>query len=189
VSSDSADAGPSAHRIPVDEQLRQQEQGRQRSNGRTRSVQDFLVDIAMFHEKYGLAYNGKPRVLPPELHAFRVLFMREEIDEHEEVQSFLFDETTKGPTFRDQGIILGGLEKQLDALVDEMYVVLGTAYQQGFFPMFEEAWRRVHNANMLKVRATNAVDSARGSTFDVIKPEGWTPPSHTDLIEDHAHRS
>lgn len=50
------------------------------------------------------------------------------------------------------------------------------------FP-FVEAWRRVQLANMSKVRATSADQSKRGSTFDVVKPPGWEPPSHTDLVE------
>lgn len=188
--SDNVDAGPSAGRIPVDEQLMAAEQQRREKRQRIAPQRpDFLQDIADFHVKYGLPYSGKARVLPPELHNFRIKFMREEIDEHEEVQTFLYDETTKPAEYRDQGVILEGLEKQLDALVDEMYVLLGTAYLQGMFSSFEEAWRRVHHANMQKVRATNAVDSARGSTFDVIKPAGWTPPSHKDLLEDHSHRS
>jgi len=68
---------------------------------------------------------------------------------------------------------------QLDALVDLAYVVLGTAFMHGFD--FNEAWRRVHAANMQKVRATSPDVSKRNSSLDVVKPEGWTPPDLSDL--------
>lgn len=69
---------------------------------------------------------------------------------------------------------------QFDALIDLAYVVLGTAHLQGFD--FEEGWRRVHAANMSKVRARRKSDSKRKSKFDVVKPEGWQAPVLTDLI-------
>jgi predicted HAD superfamily Cof-like phosphohydrolase len=69
---------------------------------------------------------------------------------------------------------------QLDALVDLVYVALGTAHMQGFD--FNEAWRRVHDANMQKVRAQNADESKRGSALDVVKPEGWKPADLSDLV-------
>lgn len=41
---------------------------------------------------------------------------------------------------------------------------------------WEEGWSAVQQANMSKVRALRHEDSKRGSTFDVVKPEGWSPP-------------
>jgi predicted HAD superfamily Cof-like phosphohydrolase len=117
-----------------------------------------LEDIKKFHEKFGLAYNGPPRDLPEELHSFRVNFMMEELEEYLRAQS---------------------LVDKLDALVDLIYVALGTAHLHGFD--FEKAWRRVHEANMKKARAERTTDSRRGSTFDVVKPDGWTPPDLSDL--------
>ena len=118
-----------------------------------------MKDIKEFHEKFGLAYNGRPRDLSKELSDFRVHFMLEELDE-----------------YRDSNHLVD----KLDALVDLVYVALGTAYLHGFD--FDEAWRRVHEANMKKVRAEVATDSKRGSTFDVVKPDGWAPPDLSDLV-------
>lgn len=145
---------------------------------------DPISDIVAFHEKFGLAYNGKPRSLPDDLFSFRIGFMREELDELEVAQ---FDATRAIDFGDDEADLVHHLEKQLDALVDELYVLLGTAYLMGMIGVFPEAWRRVHEANMKKVRAERASQSTRGSTFDVVKPDGWEPPSHTDLVEDHAH--
>jgi predicted HAD superfamily Cof-like phosphohydrolase len=116
-------------------------------------------DIKEFHEKFGLDYQGPPRQLDLELRVFRKDFMKEELTEY--CQS-------------------DDLHGQLDALVDLVYVALGTAYMQGFD--FNEAWRRVHEANMKKVRADRADQSKRGSTFDVVKPPGWTAPDLRDLV-------
>lgn len=127
--------------------------------------QDFLEDIKAFHEKFQLSYKAGPRLLSPELKDFRAKFMREELDEY--LLSYLSNEVT-------------AMELSLDALVDLVYVALGTAYLHGYD--FREAWRRVHLANMRKQRVLNPADSKRGSTYDVIKPPGWQAPYMRDLV-------
>lgn len=144
---------------------------------------DMMGDIEDFHEKFGLSYKGKPRALLGELFDFRLGFMREEVNEYEDEQEALKIALDRND---EQGIALR-LEKQLDALIDEVYVVLGTAYLQFGRRIFNEAWDRVHRANMQKIRAETKDDSKRGSTFDVVKPQGWKAPNHLDLVEDHAH--
>lgn len=139
--------------------------------------QTLFADIAAFHEKFGLEYGGPARTLPEELGKFRIGFMAEELGEYcmdEEHIKVVVDYIKTRPS---QDV---PLDKQLDALVDLVYVALGTAYMQGF--NFNEAWRRVHAANMKKVRAERAVDSARGSTYDVVKPPGWVAPDLSDLV-------
>jgi len=145
-------------------------------------MQTMFEDIRAFHEKFGLEYNGKPRMLPEELSDFRFKFLQEEMEEYavNEVQG-----QNELGQFNDGGSVELALDGMLDALVDLVYVAMGTAYMHGFD--FEEAWKRVHEANMAKVRAEKPDDSKRGSTYDVVKPEGWTPPSHLDLVKDHAH--
>ena len=112
------------------------------------------TDIKDFHEKFGLQYEGPARSLPQDLASFRLNFLIEETDEY---------------------ILAEKRADQLDALVDLVYVAMGTAYLHGFD--FEEAWRRVHEANMAKVRGPSA-----RSGDDIIKPEGWKPPYHGDLV-------
>lgn len=147
-------------------------------------------DIREFHEKFELTYKGKPRSLPIDLLTFRLKFLLEELEEYELNATALADQLLPDFIGRDDGMILINLERALDALVDLVYVALGTSYLHGF--NFDEAWRRVHHANMQKVRAPSAeaseASSGRGSTYDVIKPPGWEPPRHVDLVEDHAHR-
>lgn len=151
----------------------------------TKSIDRMWQDVKDFHRKFGLEYTGKPRVLEGELGKFRVDFMSEEHCEyvaHRDALLLTFAEDSG-----DDANTAFHLEHMLDALVDLTYVVLGTAVLHGF--NFPEAWRRVHEANMAKRRAETADESKRGTTFDVIKPPGWEPPNHADLVEDHAHRN
>lgn len=74
---------------------------------------NLMSDITDFHKKFGLEYDGPPRLLPADLQHFRTKFMEEENDE------FLGAQTA---------------EDQLDALVDLAYVVYGTMYLHGGEP-------------------------------------------------------
>lgn len=125
---------------------------------------DFINDVKEFNEKFGLTYKGRTRFLPSDVNHYRTEFMREELNEY--VISY-------------NNADLAG---QLDALVDLMYVVIGTAEMQGFD--LKEAWARVHAANMTKVRATDAIESKRNHILDVVKPEGWKAPNLNDLIDE-----
>ena len=121
----------------------------------------YIIDIVDFHRKFGLEYVGPPRALVPDMSEFRIKFLQEELDEYK------------------QAVKDCDLEKQCDSLIDLVYVALGTAHLQGF--PFQAGWQRVQDANMAKVRGTKRT-SPRGSTYDVVKPRGWIPPSLTDLV-------
>lgn len=130
---------------------------------------DLVTDISVFHEKFNLTYDGPPRLLDPETVEFRIKFMQEELNEYCE------------------GVSEGNLSKQLDALVDLVYVALGTSYLQGF--PFALAWDAVHRANLRKERAgPNGEGSKRGSPLDVIKPEGWQPPDIEAVLMYYSRR-
>ena len=67
------------------------------------------------------------------------------------------------------------LVEMADALVDIVYVTIGTAMACGI--NFQACWDEVHRSNMQKRRAKpDGSDSKRGSGLDIVKPEGWTPP-------------
>jgi len=119
-----------------------------------------FANIREFHEKHGLAYDGPPRELDPDLEKYRMEVLDEE---HEEIRATKND------------------EEKFDGLIDEIYFILGYIYLRGW--NFNEAWRRVHWANMLKQRAKpDGSDSKRKSSWDVIKPDGWVHPSLADLV-------
>lgn len=118
----------------------------------------FTQDIFEFHEKFGIAYYGPPRYLDLDLADFRIKFLSEEIEEYAEA------------------VYVGDKAKMFDALVDLVYVALGTAHLHGF--NFDEGWARVHAANMTKVKGP----SERSAHYDVIKPPNFVPPDLSDLV-------
>ena len=121
-------------------------------------VSGYMSDIIEFHEKFGIAYYGPPRILPEDLSSFRLKFMGEELVEYDEA------------TLDDDKVSM------LDALVDLVYVALGTAHLHGF--NFDEAWARVHRANMTKIKGP----SERSAHYDVIKPPDFVKPDLSDLV-------
>jgi len=146
-------------------------------------MSDFYQDVIDFHEKFGHKATHKPRVLEFEMFRFRMELMMEELKEYETAHRNARHLLTVAP--EDKAEINVQLEHVLDGLVDLVYVVLGTAYFHGFD--VREAWRRVHEANMKKVRASNALESKRKYSLDIVKPQGWQPPYLSDLVEDNEH--
>jgi predicted HAD superfamily Cof-like phosphohydrolase len=120
-------------------------------------------DVFLFHQKFGLTPPEKPKLLDKDTLAFRKKLIEEEYNEF------------------FQANIAGDLEKAADALVDLVYVAMGTAVMMGL--PWQELWDEVQKKNMQKVRANHPSESKRGSTLDVIKPEGWTPPDHAPALK------
>jgi predicted HAD superfamily Cof-like phosphohydrolase len=152
---------------------------------------DWLLDIAVFHERFEQAYVGLPRALPIDLLMFRLKFMEEELAEWYDSTLALSVEIQKQRPDPDK--ISEYMSLSLDSIVDLMYVTLGTAYQQGLFPVLEEAWKRVQAANMSKIKKLKGngteQESGRDPVYDVVKPADFKPPSHYDLVKNHAHTS
>lgn len=68
----------------------------------------------------------------------------------------------------------------VDALIDTIYVALGTLYMMGV-PV-QECWDAVQHANMSKVKGVGK----RGNKIDAIKPDGWVGPEaiiHAALVK------
>ena len=128
-------------------------------NNKVRRLRSGLYkDRVAFHKKFKLGYSCPPRKLDyPEAQAR----YRHQFEELQELS---------------KAIHTGKLEETLDALVDIVYVAIGTAYLSGFD--FNEAWNRVHRANMKKVRC-----ATKRSPIDIVKPLGWKPPNLKDLCK------
>lgn len=117
---------------------------------------DMFYDITQFHQKFDLPVPTVPSFASEEIMEFRMKFLREELDE--------FVEAYKGEN----------LVKAFDALIDLVYVALGTARMMNL--PFDKGWAVVHQANMRKVRARHTSQSKRNTLFDVVKPVGWVSP-------------
>jgi predicted HAD superfamily Cof-like phosphohydrolase len=125
---------------------------------------DILKDIDNFHKKYGFEKNEKVDIPNnSELINFRTAFLMEELAEY-----------TNAITKKDAA-------GALDALVDIVYIALGTAWL--FNLPFEKAWNEVQKANMNKIRAKDKTGK-RGTKFDVVKPKDWKAPNIEKIIEE-----
>jgi len=124
--------------------------------------ENWVADIAELHDHYG--FTNKFDELEPEMLKeylqFRIKFLQEELDE------------MKSATEADDVI---------DALIDLCVVAIGTL--DAFNVASNEAWDRVHEANMNK---EPGIKASRPNPFglpDLIKPVGWIAPDHKDIAK------
>ena len=127
-----------------------------------------IKDIDQFHKKFKFEKNDKVGIPENnELVNFRTSFLIDELAEY------------------TQAITKGDSAAALDALVDIVYIALGTAWL--FNLPFEKAWNEVQKANMSKVR-TKRKSKKRGTSFDVVKPKGWQAPDIEQIIEEERNK-
>ena len=125
---------------------------------------NLILDIDRFHKKFGFEKNNKVGIPDdPELVNFRTSFLMEELSEY------------------TNAIVKKDTAGALDALVDIVYIALGTAWL--FNLPFDKAWKEIQSANMKKVRAKDKTGK-RGTKFDVIKPKGFREPNIERIIEE-----
>lgn len=117
-------------------------------------------DVKDFHKKFGLLAYDTPGLLTHRKLKERVEFLQEELNEFVE------------------GCARQDLAEQADALVDLVYVAMGTAAMLGL--PWEVLWDDVQRANMSKVRGV----THRGHAVDVTKPAGWIGPQTHQILRD-----
>lgn len=119
--------------------------------------------VEAMHRKFGIAYDGPPRKLPPEEFRFRVAAMKEELQEYIDSEG-------------------SNLIDQYDALLDLITFALGTLHRQGL--PFLEGHVAVMSCNMKKEVGPNP--KRGGFSQDLRKPEGWYGPegAHQRIINE-----
>jgi predicted HAD superfamily Cof-like phosphohydrolase len=133
----------------------------------------WVGDIAAMHTKFGV--NKVLRQLDRDkLEAFlkfRIDFLQEELDE-----------MRKAVVDRQAGKIDASTaaDDTVDALIDLCVVAIGTL--NAFDVNADEAWNRVHRANMTKEVGIKESRPNPLGLPDLIKPEGWTAPTHADNV-------
>jgi predicted HAD superfamily Cof-like phosphohydrolase len=134
---------------------------------------NWVADMQAMHQKFGV--NPVVREFDQDkLQAFlkfRIDFLQEELDEMRKAvvdhQAGKIDATTAG-------------DDVVDALIDLCVVAIGTldAYDVNAYT----AWNRVYEKNMEKEVGIKASRPNPLGLPDLIKPEGWTAPTHSDNI-------
>ena len=126
-------------------------------------MSDWANDIAMMHHKFGVREWFEANKDNPDLMAkylrFRLKMCMEEMNET--IDAALFD---KNP------------EEIVDGLIDLCVFAIGTLDVFGVDA--NAAWDKVYEANMAK---SPGVKPGRPNPFglpDLLKPAGWTAPSH-----------
>lgn len=123
-------------------------------------VSKWLSDINYMHRHYGVheAVRGFDRTKLEAMLKFRVDFINEEFRELQKARE------------------AGDAEEVVDALIDICVVAIGTLDLFGVDA--DTAWQEVHNANMAKEVGVKAGRPNPLGLPDLIKPTGWTAPSH-----------
>lgn len=122
-------------------------------------------EVHLFHRKFGLPHPKVPQLLDKDVQDFRFKFMQEELNEF------------------DTACIHGQLDLAADALIDLVYVAMGTGVMMGL--PWQALWDEVQRANISKVRSKSADDplSTRKHQLDVVKPPGWRPPDIAGVLK------
>jgi len=128
------------------------------------SNSDMVNDIENLHTKFGV--NKRVKDFDKEtlrtFFEFRLKFLKEEMQEIEDAWNE------------------GDFDGVVDGLTDLNVVSLGTMNAFDVNPNL--AWDRVHTANMQKEPGIKPSRPNPLGLPDMIKPEGWTAPSHADNI-------
>ena len=124
---------------------------------------NFAGDIRFMHAKFGIERPPTPRMTSPHITDFRSKFLEEEVKEFlEEIKA-------------------GNVPKAAHEAMDILVIVFGTMDEMGI-PV-APCWNEVLRANMAKERATSPEQSKRGSTRDLVKPEGWVRANVKPALE------
>ncbi|MDD9270713.1 HAD family hydrolase [Paenibacillus sp. GCM10023248] len=108
-------------------------------------------DVKKFHETFEHPVGATPQRLTESRKAARLAWMQEELNEFKEAAT---------------------LEDEVDAMIDELYFVLGTLVELGVEP--GPIFDIVHGANMAKVWPDGLVH--KNEFGKTIKPPGWQDP-------------
>jgi hypothetical protein len=126
---------------------------------------DWVADIHAMHDKFGVHTWVKEQVRQgnfEKLHAF----LKFRID-------FLVEELTET---KEKGLDVRNSEEIVDGLIDLCVVAIGTLDAFNIDPY--KAWDAVDAANMAKVPGIKKERPNPLGLPDLMKPEGWTAPSH-----------
>lgn len=125
---------------------------------------NMIRDVLCFHMQ-----AGQPAPASPLVPSHDELELRRDLHK-EEVTKELDDALESLKEVTTQWEAIEALAAVADGIVDGIYVLLGTGVQLGI-PL-AEVWRRVHAANMAKIK--DGVH--RRSDGKILKPPGWVPP-------------
>lgn len=120
-------------------------------------------DMYMMHNKFGVREwfekNKDNKDLMKKFIAFRLMMQYEELGET-----------------MSAALVQGNSEEVVDGLIDSIVFAIGTLDIMGVD--VNAAWDQVYEANSSKKVGVKPGRPNKFGLPDLIKPDGWTPPSH-----------
>jgi predicted HAD superfamily Cof-like phosphohydrolase len=131
------------------------------------SKNNWVQDIHDMHTKFGVrpVIASLNREKLAKFLEFRLNFLQEELDEAKEA-------AVSGDPSKAEDVV--------DALIDLCVVAIGTL--DAFGVDAYTAWNRVHEKNMQKEPGIKPERPNPLGLPDLIKPAGWTAPTHADNV-------
>ncbi len=134
---------------------------------------NWIADMQLMHQKFGVnpVVRAFDKAKSRAFLEFRIAFLQEELDE-----------MSKALADFDAGKIsaVQAADDVVDAAIDLCVVAIGTL--DAFDVNAYTAWNRVLDKNMEKETGIKASRPNPLGLPDLIKPEGWSAPSHRDNI-------
>lgn len=122
------------------------------------------ADVRSFHKKFNQLSGDAPRHLTQRKLQERAAFLGEELQEFVNAAG------------------VQDMAGMADALIDIVYVAIGTADMMGL--PWRDLWDDVQRANMAKVRGKTHRNLPHA---DVCKPPGWMPPRTMEILLRHGY--
>jgi predicted HAD superfamily Cof-like phosphohydrolase len=119
-----------------------------------------ILQLKEFQEAFSIQSPKRPKMLPKKRAVLRHKLLQEEVDELKDAKNLL---------------------DVSDAIIDSMYILLGTAYEYGLSDRLVLLFDEIHRSNMSKVGTDGkAVFREDGK---ILKPETYSAPKLQPIID------
>lgn len=125
---------------------------------------DLINDVAEFHKAFGVPIESTPTIPSAEIQKLRYDLALEELNEFKEAC--------------EQGDIV----EVFDAIVDQLYILLGTANSFGLGEALINGFKEVHKSNMTKLDSNGQV--VRHPSGKVGKSELYKEPDLKQVLKE-----
>lgn len=118
-------------------------------------IVDPLQTVGFFQKAFRYTVNKKPTLLDTDSYHLRYVLGKEELEEYVDA-------------CKDKNKV-----EVLDALCDQMYILLGTVISHGFQDVFWDAFQEVHSSNMSKLDDNGEpIINGKNGVYDGSRPTG-----------------
>lgn len=136
------------------------------------SIESQIDQVARFHKAFKIKDPNTPTNLSPEEVSLRCKLLYEELEEYEEAA------------------MQGNMVETLDALGDQLYIILGTILRHGMQNIIVEVFNEIQRSNMSKLNENGEpiINGVNGSDptkpmGKILKSEQYTPPNLKPILE------